>query len=216
VRSGAGPAGGLVSLVVAVGDNMKGTGRKRGRKLPEVLTQDEQARLLALVADNPLPSSIRSHAILRVLLDTGLRASELINLRLKDLDLATGRLWVRQGKGQKDRGLWFNGSCRLALESWLAIKSNTSSESVFTSLDGQKPLCGRWLRRHIKALGEQIGVPWLHVHSLRHVFATRFLREGGNLFWVMKALGHANLSTTQIYLEIEDEPFEAAMKGLGG
>ena len=191
-----------------------GNGKRKGRKLPQVLTAEEQVRLLAQVESEPVPSSLRNLAILRVLLNTGLRASELINLKIRDIDLATGRLWVRQGKGAKDRGLWFNGSCRQALEAWLAVKLVPSSPFVFTSLDGTRPLCGRWLRRYINRLGEQIGVPWLHVHSLRHVFATRYLREGKNLFWVMKALGHNDLSTTQIYLEIEDEEFEKSMKNL--
>ena len=84
------------------------------------LDPDRQARLLAQF-DDDLPSSVRGRAILRVFLDTGLRAAELINLRHRDVDLATGRLWVRLGKGQKDRGLWFNGNPRQALEAWLAI-----------------------------------------------------------------------------------------------
>lgn len=183
------------------------------RKIPEVLTPDEQSQLLAQT------SGIREQAILRLFLDTGLRASELVNLRNRDVDLLTGRLWVRQGKGGKDRGLWFNGRTRAALEAWQAISSGTlvPSGALFTSLDGQKPLCGRWLRKLIPRLAEKAGIEKrIHPHTLRHTFATNLLRQEKNLFLVSKALGHANLSTTQIYLHLEDSELEAAMKRLGG
>ncbi len=194
-------------------------GKRKPRRLPEILTEDEQSRLLAVLNGDD-PSSTRGRAIVRLLLDTGLRAAEVINLRHRDLDLATGRLWVRQGKGRKDRGLWFNGTSRAALQAWLEVKpSGTSSGSrpVFTSLDGQKPLCGRWLRKLIPRLAAQAGIDKrIHVHTLRHSFACNFLRQEKNLFLVSKALGHANLSTTQIYLHLEDNELEVAMKRLGG
>lgn len=192
--------------------------KTKPRPIPEVLTPDEQAQLLAQT------SGIREQAILRLFLDTGLRASELINLRHRDVDLVTGRLWVRQGKGRKDRGLWFNGISRATLQAWLDTKPSGNSSgthlpsgTVFTSLDGQKPICGRWLRKMVSRLAEQAGIEKrVHPHTLRHTFATTLLRQEKNLFLVSKALGHANLSTTQIYLHLEDSELEAAMKRLGG
>ena len=196
------------------------TTKRKAQKIPEVLTDSEQARLLAQV-DDLSSSSIRGRAIIRVFLDCGLRAAELINLRHRDVDLATGRLWVRQGKNSKDRGLWFNGNTRKALEAWWAIKPLTSSihlpsSFLFTSFDGRRPLCGRWLRRYVARLGEQAGIEKrCHPHIFRHCFACKLLRQEKNLFTVMKALGHANLATTQIYLSLEDSELEAAMKRLG-
>lgn len=198
-----------------------GNGKRRApRRIPEVLTDDERSRLLEQL-NIKTPSGIRNLAIIRLMLDTGLRASELINLRYRDIDLATGRLWVRQGKGSKDRGLWFNGNTRAALEAWFAIKpcpssNHLPSSMLFTSLDGTKPLCSRWLRKLVKRLAEQAGIDKdIHVHTLRHTFATNLLRQEKNLFLVSKALGHANLSTTQVYLHLEDSELEAAMKRLG-
>lgn len=194
--------------------------KRKPRKIPEVLTLDERARLLAQF-DSPSSSSIRGRAIIRVFLDCGLRAAELINLRHRDVDLATGRLWVRQGKGSKDRGLWFNGGTRAALEAWLAVKPSSSSihppsSTLFTSLDGRRPLCGRWLRRFVTRLGVQAGIEkHVHLHLLRHCFACRLLSESKNLFLVSKALGHASVATTQIYLHLVDSELESAMKGLG-
>ena len=193
------------------------TTKRKAQKIPEVLTADEQARLLAQV-DDLSSSSIRGRAIIRVFLDCGLRAAELINLRHRDVDLVTGRLWVRQGKGSKDRGLWFNGNTRAALEAWLdsSSKPRSSSDHVFTSLDGRRPLCGRWLRRYVARLGEQAGIEkHVHLHLLRHCFACRLLSQTKNLFLVSKALGHASVATTQIYLHLVDSELESAMKGLG-
>ena len=154
----------------------------------------------------------------RVNIEAG-AAEPFINLRLRDLDLATGRLWVRQGKGRKDRGLWFNGQTREALQAWLDSSSMQRGpyDYVFTSLDGRQPLCGRVLRRWIEKLGKQAGVEKrVHLHMLRHTFACKLLRKTKNLFLVSKALGHASVATTQIYLHLEDEELETAMKGLGG
>jgi integrase/recombinase XerD len=195
-----------------------GRGKPRPpQRIPEVLTEPEQARLLEQI-DLKDSSGIRNRAIIRVFLDTGLRAAELINLRLRDIDLVTGRLWVRQGKGRKDRGLWFNGKTRAALIAWLHSSGKRAlSDYVFTSLDGRKPLCGRWLRKFVRRLTEKAGIGKdIHVHSLRHSFACNLLRLKKNLFMVSKALGHANLNTTQIYLHLEDSELEAAMKELGG
>ena len=196
------------------------TTKRKAQKIPEVLTDSEQARLLAQV-DDLSSSSIRGRAIIRVFLDCGLRAAELINLRHRDVDLATGRLWVRQGKNSKDRGLWFNGNTRKALEAWWAIKPGSSSKLepssfLFTSLDGRQKLCGRWLRRYVARLGEQAGLEkHVHLHLLRHCFACRLLSQTKNLFLVSKALGHASVATTQIYLHLVDSELESAMKGLG-
>lgn len=193
--------------------------QRRPQKIPEILTEDEQTRLLAQF-DQQGPSSARGRAIVRLLLDTGLRAAELINLKHRDVDLSTGRLWVREGKGKKDRGLWFNGGTRAALDAWINEKPSSAllpSSAVFTSLDGKRPVCGRWLRKFITRVGQQAGIEkHVHLHLLRHCFACRLLSQTKNLFLVSKALGHASVATTQIYLHLVDSELESAMKGLGG
>ena len=193
---------------------MKTNGKRKAQRIPEILSPDEQSRLLAQF-DDESPSSVRGRAIVRVFLDTGLRASELINLRLRDLDLATGRLWVRQGKGRKDRGLWFNGATREALQDWLNSSSLQRGpyDYVFTSLDGRKPLCGRVLRRWVEKLGKQAGIEKrVHPHLFRHTFCTDLLRSRKNLRLVQKAAGHQDIKTTTIYTHIVDEELEEAMK----
>ena len=184
---------------------------KRPRRLPEILTEDEQARLLAGLSSND-PASTRGRAILRTFLDCGLRASELINLQVKNVDFMAGRMKVR-GKGDRDRVLWFSGCTQAALEAWLEVKPPSSSPLVFTSLDGKRPVNGRVMRRWIKALGVKAGIENLHPHTCRHSFATDMLKAGVNLPTIQKMLGHSNIGTTMIYLSIHDSDVELAMKG---
>lgn len=191
-----------------------GNGRGKPRPIPEVLSPDEQARLLQQF-NTKTPSGIRNLAIIRLMINTGLRAAEVRELRHRNIDWKTGRMKIR-GKGGKDRVLWVNAD-DLALLKSLPSGAPSGNRPVFTSLDGQKPLCGRWLRKMIPRLAAQAGIDKrIHPHTLRHTFATNLLRQEKNLFLVSKALGHANLSTTQIYLHLEDSELEAAMKRLGG
>lgn len=198
--------------------------KRKPRKIPEVLTPDEQARILGELEAIDSPRGVRNLALVRLMLDTGLRAAEVRELRHRDLDLATGRLWVRQGKGKKDRGLWFNGSSRGALLAWLDLKARVSCGAnfppagyFFTDLTGRKPICGRWLRKLVNRLAEKAGIAKkIHPHTLRHSFATDLLRDTKNLFLVSKALGHSNISTTQVYLHLADPELEYAMKNLRG
>ena len=189
-----------------------GNGRGKPRPIPDVLTPEEQARLLAQV-DLEAPSGTRNYAILRLMINTGLRAAEIRELRHRNIDWERGRMKVR-GKGGKDRVLGINAHDLALLKN---LPSGNPSGTLFTSLDGQKPICGRWLREMVPRLAAQAGIDKrIHPHTLRHTFATNLLRQEKNLFLVMKALGHANLSTTQIYLHLEDDELEAAMKRLGG
>jgi site-specific recombinase XerD len=187
-----------------------GNGRGKPRPIPDVLTPDEQARLLAQI-DLEAPSGNRNLAILRLMINTGLRAAEVRELRHRNIDWERGRMKVR-GKGGRDRVLWVNADDLALLKS---LPSGNPSGTLFTSLDGQKPICGRWLREMVPRLAKQAGIDKrIHPHTLRHTFATNLLSYTKNLFLVSKALGHANLSTTQIYLHLVDGELEAAMKGM--
>ena len=189
--------------------------KRKPKRLPEVLTADEQARLLAQFEGSSSTSDVRGLAIIRVFLDCGLRAAELINLRHRDVDLVSGRLWVRQGKNSKDRGLWFNGKTRAAIEAWLNVKPSIASSTLFSSLDGRRALCGRVLRRYVTRLGEQAGIEKrVHVHTLRHSFATDLLEKSKNLVLVQRALGHSNIAATTIYTHISNPALEEALKNL--
>ncbi len=194
--------------------------KRRPRRIPEVLTPEERGRLLGELQAGWLEgfgslSNLRNLAIIRLLLNTGLRARELRELKTSQIDWRTGRFKVR-GKGGVERVLRISRTDLELLGCWLGRRGTSSnpasSNLLFTSLDGAQPLGDRWLRRMVKRVALQAGIQKdIHPHTLRHSFASNLLRQEKNIFLVSKALGHAGLDTTMIYLHIEDEILEDAM-----
>jgi len=184
------------------------------RRIPEILTETEQQALLAQ-PNSRYPTGERNRLLLSLMLNTGLRLSEATGLRWRDIDLSTGRLTVRQGKGSKDRVLWIGEPDLEELGTWRhrqVAATGGTQELVFTTLSGG-PISGRYVQQMVKRLSLRAGiVKDVRPHTLRHSFATDLYRETGNIRLTQKALGHANLSTTQIYTHIVDEELEAALK----
>jgi integrase/recombinase XerD len=188
--------------------------KRKGRKLPEVLTETEQAALLA--QPNPrYPTGQRNRALLQLMLDTGLRVSEACALRWKDIDFTTCRLMVRQGKGAKDRTLWIGDEDLATLQSWRERQARDvagSPEQVFTTLEGN-PVSPRYVGAMVKRYAAKAGITKnIHPHTLRHSFATDLYRQTTNILITKRALGHARLSTTEIYTHIVDEELEGALR----
>ena len=185
----------------------------RPKKLPTVLTEDEQARLLA--QPNPrYPTGERNGTMLRLMLNTGLRLAEVTALRWRDIDLTTGKLMVRQGKGAKDRTLWVGEGDIERLRGWRERQAALCGqcEYAFTTLQG-KPLGHRYVQRMVKRYAAKAEINKnVSPHTLRHTFATDLYRETGKIRLVQKVLGHADLSTTMIYTHIFDEEVETALK----
>lgn len=189
------------------------------RKIPEVLTPEEQAKMMDQLAPTNCLSKLRNLAIIRLMVNTGLRARETRELKTKNIDWHTGSMRIRTNCG-KERVIWLCENDLLLLKDWIAHKPSSkqrpSSELVFTSLCGQKPICGRWLQKLVKRLANQAGIAKdIHPHTLRHTFAVNLLQKTKNLRLVQKALGHENIETTTIYTHIVDDELEKAMKDLG-
>ena len=187
---------------------------RKSFKIPEVLTRSEQEALLAQ-PNRSYPTGERNYALIRLMLDTGLRLSEAIHLRWKDIDLNTGKLMVRQGKGAKDRTLWIGEADLELLQTWRERQAKDvegNPQHVFTTLKG-KPLSSQYIQQLVDRLARKAGIEkHVHPHMLRHSFATDLYRETSKIRLVQKALGHANLATTQIYTHIVDEELEDALK----
>jgi len=185
----------------------------RPKKLPTVLTEDEQERLLEQ-ANPRYPTGERNQTMLRLMLKTGLRLAEVTALKWRDIDLTTGKLMVRQGKGAKDRTLWVAEGDIDRLRSWRARQATAcgTCEHVFTTLEG-KPLGHRYVQRMVKRYAAKAGIDKnISPHTLRHSFATDLYRETSKIRLVQKVLGHSDLSTTMIYTHIFDEEVESALK----
>ncbi len=174
------------------------------KKLPQVLTVKEMAQFLdSLPQDNFL--STRNRAIFEFLYATGLRISELTNLKKADVDLSEGLTRVL-GKGKKERIVPFHNKARQMLEKYLAAareKFKTEKEYIFLNSRGGK-ITERSVERILQASYRDIMLSnkKVYPHLFRHSFATHLLQRGANLRVIQELLGHANLATTEKYTSL--------------
>jgi integrase/recombinase XerD len=146
-------------------------------------------------------SARRDRAILLLLCDTGLRASELCGVRLSDVDLHNRSLTVREGKGKKSRQVYIGKTATQALWKYLGEDEREPDDAVFLS-ERDGPLTYAGLRMLFRRLGTAAGVQKCHPHRFRHTFAVHFLRNGGNQFSLMRMLGHTTLTVTNRYVQL--------------
>lgn len=188
------------------------------RRIPEVLTAEEQEALLKQF-NLRYPSGERNRVAVLLGLNAGLRVSEIVGLTWKNTDLQTGKIKVR-GKGSKDRVLWVNDTTLEALQNWrerqaqeAENRGGTEAPAFVVSTLGGKGLTTRQLQDIVTRYSKKAGIEKaVSPHTLRHTFATELLRETRNIRLVQKALGHASLQTTQIYTHIVDEELEDALR----
>ena len=183
------------------------------KKIPDVLTLDGQEKLLNQFNLRYITSQ-RNKTMIQLLLNTGLRLSEMTNLKWNDIDLMTGQVKVVEGKGLKDRILWLDEETLTMLGKWKQrqFKEWGRSDLVFTTRTLHS-LDGKAVRSMIKTYSDKAGIKkHITTHSLRHTFASDLLRDTKNIRIVQKALGHADISSTQIYTHIVDEELEEALK----
>lgn len=179
---------------------------KKAQRLPDTLSLNEVERLIETPNTNEI-LGIRDRAILEVLYATGLRVSELISLELKDLHLSMGLLQTI-GKGDKERIVplgdlaiqWLE--CYLDEARPLLVAKQPGETHLFVNQRG-KGLTRQGIWKNLKALVQAAGIHKnVTPHTLRHSFATHLLENGADLRTVQELLGHADISTTQIYTHI--------------
>lgn len=176
---------------------------KGAKKLPKVMDVDQVDRLLSGNATSPL--EMRDHAMMELMYSSGLRLSELVNLDVVDLDLRAGQVKIL-GKGNKTRYLPVGQQAREALNSWLKLRESiakSGEQAVFVNNRGSR-LSQRAVQKRMSELAQrtQLGVH-VHPHMLRHSFASHMLESSGDLRSVQELLGHANISTTQVYTQLD-------------
>lgn len=171
---------------------------KASKKLPVVLSRKEIRELL----DNT--GNLKHKLLIELLYSTGLRLSECINLKYSDLDLNEGIGWVRMGKGAKDRIFIISEMFKKDLLGYME-KTGSESKGYIFSVNGRK-MSPRGVQHVIKVSVERAGIEKdVHVHTLRHSFATHLLENGVDIRKIQKLLGHSNLQTTQIYTQVSSE-----------
>jgi len=191
----------------------KGVLKMTRRRMPTILDARERAALLA-VPNIRCPSGLRNRCILSVMVNAGLRCAEALALRGRDIDWDTGRLTVVNGKGGRSRVVWLNQS-DLALLGALRETLQDRAGALFRTSGGSR-VDARYVRRMVKRYARRAGIvdKDVHPHVLRHTFATDLYRRTKNLRLVQKALGHASITTTQIYTHVVDEELEREMVAL--
>ncbi len=171
------------------------------KKLPEILSVYEVARLMEQPDENA-PKGIRDKAMLELLYATGIRVTELISLRLQDVNLQTGLVICRDGN--KERAVPFGMEARKALIRYLEngrgfLMKPPSSDYLFVNCSGQ-PMSRQGFWKLIKYYAKKAGIkPGITPYTLRHSFAAHLVENGADLRSVQEMLGHSDISTTQIY-----------------
>jgi integrase/recombinase XerC len=176
---------------------------KGAKRLPDTLDADQMARLLQIPGDDA--ETVRDRAIMELLYSSGLRLAELISVRLTDIDLGQGLVTVT-GKGRKTRIVPVGRMALAAIKAWLKARSELAKpedQELFVSVRGG-PLSPRSVQARLKHWGKVQGVQQgIYPHLLRHSFASHVLESSGDLRAVQELLGHANISTTQIYTHLD-------------
>lgn len=177
---------------------------KAPRKLPRLLDVDQMAGLLDAGQEDNL--EVRDVAMWELFYSSGLRLSELTALDLNDLDFGAATVRVRHGKGRKMREVPVGQCAREALQRWLAARRDyvaPDESALFVSGRGQR-IAPRTVQARLMRWREKLALPQhVHPHMLRHSFASHLLESSGDLRAVQELLGHANLSTTQIYTHLD-------------
>lgn len=176
---------------------------KAAKKLPRALSPDEAGRLMQIAGDDAL--AVRDKAILELFYSSGLRLAELTGLKPTDInfDDATVRI---TGKGAKTRIVPVGSFALAALQAWLAERSKSAGageSALFVNKNGSG-LSPRAVQLRLKHWAAKLGLgSRVHPHALRHSFASHVLQSSGDLRAVQEMLGHASISTTQVYTQLD-------------
>ena len=179
---------------------------RTGKRLPRTLTRRELSMVIEAAenSENPVAS-----IVVTLMLETGLRVSEVCNLNQSDIDLHDRSARVIGGKGDKDRLVLFTQRTLDKIQSWIPVRETrlrTEDSALLLNSAGRR-LQPRGVQRLMDALALDAGLPRgkLTPHVLRHNFATGLLERGADLVSIQKLLGHSTIATTRVYLEISDQ-----------
>jgi len=189
------------------------------KPLPKHLKDAQIAILLAAV------QKARDQAIFHLMLRTGLRVAEVVNLTFEDIDFERGRLWVRFGKGSKDRIVFMTTDVVRLIVAYLKCRPASDSRHLFLVEKGKykgQPISVRGVQKRMEYYVRKAGLQ-ASCHHLRHSFATEMLNAGASLATIQDLLGHASIKTTQRYAKVSNikvqqdyyKAMEEITKGLG-
>jgi integrase/recombinase XerD len=171
---------------------------KKDKKIPDVLSKEEVKKLIEFA------EAKKSRLMISMLYACGMRVSELVNLKLADLQFAEKVGYVKQGKGKKDRIFNIPNFLIEELQEQIETQKEKDSEYLFSGPNGK--LTPRNLQKIVVLASRKAGISKnVHPHTLRHSFATHLLENGVDIRLIQELLGHSDLSTTQLYTHVSSE-----------
>lgn len=203
-------------------DGIKGVSQQKhapkwlDRKEQAAVFREAERRIQAAKTETAKRQAIRDHCILTVLLNTGLRVSELVALEIEDITFSErkGELLVRAGKGTKERTIPLNDSCRKAIKAWYSVRPMDKENRVFTTQRG--PATTKAIQTILENIGEAAHVENMTPHVARHTFAKNLINAGVSLEKVAMLLGHSSLDTTMVYITPGMRDLDRAVRSLDG
>ena len=184
------------------------------KKPPEILSEEEIARLLDQPSSHA-PKELRDKAMMELLYATGIRVSELISLELDDVNLPMEYVTCRDG--HKERTVPFGATAKCALERYLEksrpqLVGDANCKLLFTNCSGE-PMSRQGFWKIVKYYGKQAGLKGeITPHTLRHSFAAHLLGNGADLKSVQELMGHSDISTTQVYMQLSNRKIREVYK----
>lgn len=181
-------------------------GPKQGRPLPKILSEGDVDNLFKAAELNNSPKGLRLICLLEILYAGGLRVSELVSLKTLAAQRRDDCLMIK-GKGGRERLVPLTGAAVRAVAAWIKVRGDNDSPYLFPSTGKLGHMTRERFAQLLKQLAIDAGLPPSRIspHVLRHAFATHLLARGADLRSVQKLLGHADISTTQIYTHVLDE-----------
>jgi len=177
-----------------LGKNVNIKTPKIAKQVPVVLTKEEVKKMIEMTENK------KHRLLLEFLYSTGVRLSECINMKLNDLEINEKIGWVRSGKGNKDRMIILSGKIIEQLDGYIKDRKN-NSEYLFNGWN--EKLSPRSIQKLVNLAAKRAGINKpVHVHTLRHSFATHLLESGTDVRKIQVLLGHSNLNTTQKYTQV--------------
>ena len=188
---------------------------KIAKSLPKKIPTDDALRLLEVIMNYPFTNNFlryRNHAIFSTFIYTGLRKSELLNLKVMDVDIENRTIFVRNGKGAKDRILPMSHTLASRLKKYIQErkKKNKTCPEFFASNNKNQGFTDGGLRHLTKELKKVSHIEFT-IHRLRHTFANLMIEGGCDIYSLSKMMGHSDISTTTIYLSTTSEHLRGQM-----
>ncbi len=205
-------------------NNNKGNNNEKKNKddLPKVISSKEERERLLEQPNKNTPTGYRNYCMMRLMLDCGLRISEVTDLKINRINFYSNQIEIKDAKGSKDRNVWIVQDTLDEIQEWLDWRGDLIKEGridkprekwVFITFNGTQ-VKHSYMRRTVKKYAKEAELKnWKEIspHTLRHTFATKLYKKCNNLKKVQKALGHSDSDTTEIYTHIVDEDLKKDM-----